>query len=80
MRTPLTVIHGSIDQVSVMPCSSVTPVECQRRQTSRLCILVKALNDQHVMGHTLTAVALPRLHPLTPTGIAVKITVCVWGV
>ncbi len=44
-RKPLTVIHGSIDEVSVIPCSSVPPIERQRGQTSRLRILIKTLND-----------------------------------
>ena len=57
-----TVIHGAIQEVSVVPIPSVPTIQCEGGETSRLCVGVHALNDKHVVLQSFAPVGLPFRH------------------
>ncbi len=60
-------VHWSINQVSVVSMAGAPSSQCQRRQPPRLCIVIHALDDQHVVLEALATIGMPLLSPLTAT-------------
>ena len=68
-----TVVHGSIQQVGVVPISCVPTIQGEGRETSCLCVCIHALNDQHMLLQSLTPVGLPFRHKHTSSTEAVQV-------
>ena len=56
----LTMVHGSINEVSILHTSpSVPSMESYGGQSSGLCVRIQTLYHQHVMLQALAAITLP---------------------
>ena len=63
-------VHGTIQEVSVVPIPCVSASQCKGGETSRLRVCVHVLNDKHVVLQAFTPVGLPFRHKDTSsTGI-----------
>ena len=62
-------VHGTIQEVSVVPIPCVSASQCKGGETSRLRVCVHVLNDKHVEGKltaNLSVWGSLRLAPIKP--------------
>lgn len=74
MQSKPTMVHRSIDQVSIVSLASVPSSQRQRRQPPGLCVIIHALYDQHMVLEMLAAIGMPLLSPLTASRHTLKVT------
>ena len=74
MQCKPTMVHWSVNQVSVVSMASVPSSQRQRRQSPCLRVVIHALYDQHVVLQMLATIGMPWLSPLTASRHTLQVT------